>query len=142
VVLLSAHFQGFARDLQSETAQVIASKVQSSLQTLIQVHLSAHLALDHGNPSAENIAKDFDRFGFNLKAELAADPANAFRLQHLAALNKWQNVAAHRSTALPPGVPLTLASVQTWRVACDELTAALDGIEYNQLRSILPRRPW
>jgi hypothetical protein len=53
VVLLSAHFQGFARDLQSETAQVIASKVRSSLQTLTQAHLSAHRALDHGNPSAE-----------------------------------------------------------------------------------------
>src|SRR5437868_14245203 len=71
VVLLSAHFQGFARDLHSETALVIASKVRSSLQPLIQAHLSAHRALDHGNPNAENIAKDFDRFGFNLKVKLA-----------------------------------------------------------------------
>ncbi len=142
VVLLSAHFQGFARDLQSETAQVIASKVRPSLQPLIQAHLSAHRAMDHGNPNSENIARDFDRFGFDLKVELAADPVNALRLQHLAALNKWRNVAAHRSTTLPPGVPLTLASVQTWQVACDELAAALDGIVYNKLRKRLRRKPW
>ena len=142
VVLLSAHFQGFARDLHSETAQIIATKVRSSLQLLIQAHFSAHCALDHGNPNAENLAKDFDRFGFNLKVELAAGLANTLRLQHLAALNKWRNVAAHRSTTLPAGIPLTLAAVQTWRVACDELAAALDGIVYNQLRRLLRRPPW
>src|SRR5712692_10498206 len=97
VVLLSAHFQGFARDLHSETAQVIASKVRSSLQPLIQAHFSAHRALDHGNPNVENIAKDFDRFGFDLRVKLAADPTSALRLQHLAALNKWRNVAAHHN---------------------------------------------
>ncbi len=142
VVLLSAHFQGFARDLHSEAAQVIASKVRSSLQLLIQAHFSAHRALDHGNPTTENIARDFDRFGFNLKVELAGDPANAPRLQHLAALNKWRNVAAHHSTTLPPGIPLTIAAVQAWRVACDELAAVLDAALYNQLRRTLRRKPW
>lgn len=142
VVLLSAHFQGFSRDLHSEAAQVIVSKIRPSLQMLIQAHFAAHRALDHGNPNAENLAKDFDRFGFDLKAELAANPANALRLQHLAALNKWRNVAAHQSTTLPPGIPLTRAALQTWRVACDELTVALDGIMYNKLRKRLRRRPW
>jgi hypothetical protein len=142
VVVLSAHFQGFARDLHSEAAQVIASKVRPSLQALIQTHFSAHRALDHGNPNVENIAKDFDRFGLNLKVELATDPANALRLQHLTAMNKWRNVAAHHSTKLPPGIPLTLASVQTWRVACDELTATLDAILYNKLQRTLRRKPW
>jgi hypothetical protein len=32
VVLLSAHFQGFCRDLCTEAAQVITSKVRPSLQ--------------------------------------------------------------------------------------------------------------
>src|ERR1700680_1200751 len=49
VVLLSAHFQGVARDLHSETGQVIASKVRPSLQLLVQSHFAAHRALDHGN---------------------------------------------------------------------------------------------
>jgi hypothetical protein len=36
------------------------------------------------------------RFGFTL--DLAADPANLPRVQHLAALNRWRNVAAHQGT--------------------------------------------
>jgi hypothetical protein len=95
-----------------------------------------------GYPTAENIARDFDRFGFNLKVELAADPANALRLQRLAALNKWRNVAAHHTTTLPPGIPLTLAAVQSWRLACDDLTSALDANLINQLRRLFRRKPW
>jgi hypothetical protein len=142
VVLLSAHFQGFARDLHTEAAQVVASKVRPSLQPLVLNQFSAHRVLDQGNPSAESIARDFKRFGFDLKAELAADPANALRLQHLSALNKWRNVAAHQGTALPPGIPLTLAALRTWRVACNELAFAMDRVAYNQLRILLRRKPW
>jgi hypothetical protein len=65
VVLLSAHFQGFCRDLYTEPAQIIASKVRPSLQLLIRAQFSAHRALDHGNPNADNITRDF-----NLKREL------------------------------------------------------------------------
>jgi hypothetical protein len=142
VVLLSAHFQGFARDLYTEAAQIVTSKVRPSLQMLMQAQFRAHRALDHGNPTAENIARDFDRFGFNLRAELTADPANVLRLQHLAHLNQWRNVAAHHSPTLPPGLPLTLTALQTWRQTCHELALALDGITYNHLRQTLRRKPW
>jgi hypothetical protein len=142
VVLLSAHFQGLARDLHTEAAVVVASKVRGSLRPLVEAHFSAHRALDHGNPIAENLARDFERFGFDMKAQLATDPTNALRLQHLAALNKWRNVAAHHSTTLPPGIPLTLAALRTWRAACNELAFAMDGIAYNQLRKRLRRKPW
>jgi hypothetical protein len=142
VVLLSAHFQGFCRNLYTEAAQIIASKVRLSLQLLIQDQFSAHRALDRGNPNVDNIAKDFDRFGFELKRELDADPANAPRRHDLAALNRWRNVAAHQGTTLPPGGPLALASLQAWRVSCDGLATSLDGIMYNQLRRILRRKPW
>ena len=77
VVSLSAHFQGFCRDLYSEAAQLIASRVRPRFQWLFQSQFSAHCALDHGNPNTDNIAKDFDRFGFDLRAEINADPANA-----------------------------------------------------------------
>ena len=142
VVLLSAHFQGFCRDLHTEAAQVIASKVRSSLQTLIQGQCCVQRALDHGNPTVENIARDFDRFSFNLKAALAVDPANYHRLQHLADLNKWRNVAAHHVPIHPPGVPLTLVALQTWRLTVHELAVVLDGIMYNQLRQLLRCKPW
>jgi hypothetical protein len=86
VVLLSAHFQGFCRDLYVEASQIIASKVRGSLQAIIQTQFIDHLALDHGNPNLPNLRKDFERFGFKLN--LTADPANHLRLQDLSELNK------------------------------------------------------
>src|SRR6266478_1197516 len=66
VVLLSAHFQGFCRDLYAESAQIIASKVRSSLRILIQKQFIDHLALDRGNPNLDNLKRDFERFGVKL----------------------------------------------------------------------------
>lgn len=41
VLLLAAHFQGFCRDLHTECAQIIASKVRPSLEILFQSQFSA-----------------------------------------------------------------------------------------------------
>jgi hypothetical protein len=86
VVLLSAHFQWFCRDLYTEGAVVIATKVRRRLRLLIQDQFTAHRKLDRGNPSLQHLKDDFNRFGFPL--DLAADPANMPRLVHLDALNK------------------------------------------------------
>src|SRR5437899_4851851 len=90
VVLLSARFQGFCRDLYTEASQFVASKVRATLQTLIQTQFGAHRALDRGNPNLHNLKKDFGRFGFTLDL-VATDPANILRLQHLSILNAWRN---------------------------------------------------
>jgi hypothetical protein len=140
VVLLSAHFQGFCRDLHTEAAMVISSKVRSSLRLLIQEQFTVHRILDHGNPTHDHLKSDFKRFGLELN--LADDPSNAPRLVHLSALNKWRNVAAHQGTTIPTGIPLNLLSLQTWRTSCDELAHLLDDIVYNYLRTILRRAPW
>src|SRR5437763_11893114 len=79
-VLLSAHFQGFCRDLYTESAQIIVSKVRLSLRALIQRQFSAHRRLDHGNPNFENLQKDFKRFDISIGPLLAKDSANAMRL--------------------------------------------------------------
>lgn len=141
VVLLSAHFQGFCRDLYTECAQVISSKVRPRLKLLVQDQFMAQTALDRGNPSHDNIKKDFHRFGFKL--DLAdADAANPVRLKHLAEMNGWRNVAAHQGTDHPPGVGLTLANLRAWRSSCSGLAASLDGVLYSELRKILRRAPW
>jgi hypothetical protein len=142
VVLLSAHFQGFCRDLCTVAAQLITFEVQPKLLMLILAQFTAHRALDRGNPNIDNIAKDFDRFGFDLRAEINTDPANAPRQQHLATLNQWRNVAAHQGTALPAGGPLTLPTLQTWWKSCSGLATSLDAIMYNEVRMILRRKPW
>jgi hypothetical protein len=140
VLLLSAHFQGFCRDLYTECAQIIASKVRPRLRLLIQVQFTAHSKLNHGNPNLRNLREDFERFDFTLDLA-AADPANAAHLTDLDQLNKWRNVAAHHGT-VPSAVPLNLPALQGWRNACDRLATSLDGIMYNELRSILMRAPW
>jgi len=140
VVLLGAHFQGFCRDLYTEAAIVIASKVRPALRLLVQEQFTASRKLDRGNPNLQNLKADFNRFDFTL--DLALDPANVPRLNHLAALNKWRNVAAHQGRTLPVGIPLNLPSLQDWRASCDGLATSLDEIVYNQLRKILKRAPW
>lgn len=140
VLLLSAHFQGFCRDLYTEAAQVIVFKVRSSLQTLIQKQFTLPRQLDHGNPNLQHLKEDFDRF--DLKLDLTADPANVPRLGHLAALNKWRNVAAHQDPILPADILLDLHSLRAWRTSCNGLAVSLDDIMYNHLRKALRRSPW
>jgi hypothetical protein len=140
VLLLSAHFQGFCRDLYTECARVILSRVRASLRALILTQFTASLRLDHGNPNLPNLRQDFERFLFTL--DLAgADPANPARLIDLAVLNQWRNVAAHHGN-VPAGVPLSLPSLRSWRNSCDGLATSLDNILYNEMRRILRRAPW
>jgi hypothetical protein len=82
ILLLSAHFQGYCRDLYTECAQIIASKVRPALQVLVQEQFTANRKLDHGNPNIDNLKKDFNRFGFSLSMA-DYDPANQARLANL-----------------------------------------------------------
>src|SRR5262245_39166050 len=59
VLLLSAHFQGFCRDLHTECAQIIVMRVRPSLQALMQRQFTAHRRLEHGNPNLQNLREDF-----------------------------------------------------------------------------------
>lgn len=109
-----------------------------------QAQFSAHLALEKGNPSHENIKRDFNRFGFLLDLP-TADAANAQRLTDLGHLNEWRNKAAHQGTkALGGGVPatLTLPIIQAWRASCDGLATSLDGIMNAELLRIMGVAPW
>jgi hypothetical protein len=140
VLLLSAHFQGFCRDLYAECAQIVVSRTRASLQLLIQGQFTSNLRLDHGNPTVTSLKADFERFHFPLHLS-TADPANPARITLLDRMNRWRNAAAHHGNA-PAGIPLDLPSLRDWRNACDGLAISLDGIMYTQLRRILRRQPW
>jgi len=140
VLLLSAHFQGFCRDIYTECTQIVVSRVRGSLQLLVQEQFSAHRKLDRGNPNVQNLKIDFERFGFSLDL-VAVDAANRVRLAHLGVLNEWRNVAAHHGIVLP-NQALSLSVLQAWRSSCDGLAASLDAIMYTQLKRILRRKPW
>ncbi len=122
VLSLSAHFQGFCRDLYSECAQLITGRFRPALQSFLQAQCRTARRLDMGNPTLQNIVADFERFGFHLGLS-SRDPANPVRITDLGHLNAWRNTAAHQG--LPPrGVPaLGLPVVLAWRSSCDGLGA-------------------
>jgi hypothetical protein len=144
VMLLSGHFQGFCRDLYTECAQLCVIAVAAGLQPAVQAQFAAEIRLNTGNPTMENIRRDFERFGFLL--DLAgADPANPLRGTHLGHLNYWRNAVAHQKATPPPlGVPaiVTLAEVQTWRASCDGLATSLDDMMHRTLTRMLGVAPW
>lgn len=76
VLHLSAHFQGFCRNLYTECSQIWIAAIPSGLRATAQKQFSAQLALEKGNPTYDNIKKDFNRFGFllNLQAVHPAGP--------------------------------------------------------------------
>ncbi len=55
VLHLSAHFQGFCRDLSTECTQIWIAAIPGGLQSSAQAQFSAQLALEKGNPSHDNI---------------------------------------------------------------------------------------
>lgn len=140
ILLLSAHFQGFCRDLYTESSQIISSRVDPSLEMIVQHQFTMNCSLGYGNPNLDNIKKDFNRFGFELDM-VAADPANHVRLAHLKELNRWRNIAAHHGNVPPSGLP-ALTTVQDWLASCNGLACSLDSIMYNQLHVILRHGPW
>ena len=141
VLHLSAHFQAFCRDLYSECSQFWASLIPAGMQTTVASQFSAQLALDKGNPSHENIKKDFNRFGFEVDLQ-AAHAEGPLRVTHLALLNAWRNKAAHRSRGdvVPPD--LSLPEIRDWRASCDGLAASLDAIMYDNLLRTTGVAPW
>lgn len=141
VLHLSAHFQGFCRDLYTECSQICISAMPLGLQPTAQLQFLAHLAIENGNPNHANLKRDFGRFGFSLNLHAT----NPHQLTDLGHLNAWRNKAAHQgSRSLGGGVPAALALpiVQGWKTSCDGLASALDGIMYVELLRIMGVAPW
>src|SRR5277367_410493 len=54
VLHLSAHFQGFCRDLYTECSQIFIAAIPPGFQMTAQRQFSAQLALEKGNPNYDN----------------------------------------------------------------------------------------
>lgn len=144
VLHLSAHFQGFCRDLYTECSQIWISAIPPGLHATAQAQFAAHLAPEKGNPSHDNVKRDFNHFGFQLDLQ-AANAMGPQRVTDLGHLNDWRNKAAHQGTQpLGGGVPaaLTLAIVQGWRASCDGLAVSLDDNMGAELLRIMGVAPW
>ncbi|MGH7139941.1 MAG: hypothetical protein ACREHD_29735, partial [Pirellulales bacterium] len=71
VLHLSAHFQGFCRDIYTQCSQICIARMPAGLQAGAQLQFLAHLAIENGNPSYVNLTRDFERFGLTLNRHLS-----------------------------------------------------------------------
>lgn len=145
VMLLSAHFQGFCRDLYSECVQTVTTipAIPRLMQFMFQVQCMTSREIDGANPRYETLRKDYERFGIDLGAELATDPANANRIGDLHHMNLWRNYAAHHKNAAPAhGGPFVVATVRGWQDSCAGLAAELDRIMYDRIVVLTGLAPW
>ena len=55
VLHVSAHFQGFCRDLYTECSQIWIAAIPAGFRATAQAQFFTHLALEKGNPSYDNI---------------------------------------------------------------------------------------
>lgn len=140
-MLLSAHFQGFCRDLYTELTQKIAAAIPPSISLIMQTQCSSDLKLNNANPSFKTIASDFWRFGIDIKIALEpnvpAQKLNKKRRSDIHQLNEWRNYCAHYNDSVPTEAgEFTLARVTAWKQSCDEFAVELDRVVMAHLQSL------
>src|SRR4051812_47772872 len=131
-VLLASQFQGFCRDLHTESvARLMAyTNPPASVRHLIQAGFTRGRQLDRKNAQPGSVGADFGLLGIKFWDEVDRhDPKNKQRRAQLEDLNKWRNSIAHQSfDEVSPGVEpnLTLQQVRRWRSVCGRLARSFD----------------
>jgi hypothetical protein len=145
-VLLSSQFQRFCRDLHSEAAEFLTSRIDVALQEIIHKRFTEGRKLDVGNPNPANIGSDFARFGISFWDNVStAHPDYVKRRAHLEQLNSWRNAIAHQDfTKSECGgrTSVRLAEVKRWRHACSAVAFRFDKIVAEHLRDKTGFLPW
>ncbi len=141
VMLLSAHFQGFCRDLYTEMSLRVASATSPNLTRAIQIQCDSDLKLNNRNADYATIKSDYERFGIDFDTALAPDEPtrklNKARRSKLHQLNQWRNYCAHYNDSHPTEAgTFGLAEVRDWKQACDEFVRELDRIATIHLTSM------
>jgi hypothetical protein len=141
VTLLSAHFQGFCRDLYTESSLKVVDRIkQVGLRPIVQVQFAAGLLLEKMNPTLDALSEDFRRFGIaDLRAAIGTTPPADTHKGRLKAMNGCRNKCAHGEPAIPE---LLLANIQDWRNSCDWLAAQLNAVVYDKLWVAFRSTPW
>lgn len=145
-VLVSAHFQGFCRELHSECINALTQTVPSGLvKASFQKALLYGRKLDRGNPNPGNIGEDFNRFEFLFwDTVYKLDHRNKGYRNLLENLNQWRNAIAHQdfNPLILGATILRLSIVRAWRRACDQLATAFDETMKSQLTAMTNNVPW
>lgn len=146
VVLLSAEFQGFCKELHRECGRHFASLVPVTIREVVFNQFLAQRLLDRGNPNPGNIGADFNRLGLKLfdLAERTDSRVEDWR-KSLGELNDWRNAIAHQDfdpTKLGGTIPLRLGRVRGWRAACGRLARVFDAVLGRHLEATTGVKPW
>jgi len=147
VLLLSARFQAYCRDLHTEAFAHILDSVSAPLRPIVYSAATRNRALDRGNPTPGNIGGDFNRLDFRFwDAMTAADKRNASRQAKLERLCQWRNAIAHHEIAnkgakLDPS-RITLDVCRNWQSALNGLVKTIDQVVADQTEALTGTRPW
>lgn len=147
-VLLAAQFQGFCRDLHTESVDFLVAVIpQPEFQLAVWRELQWNRQLDSKNANQGTIGGDFGRLGVsNFWERVDGIFANNHRRrQWLDELNTWRNAIAHQmfDPALLGGTTLLrLARVQRWRRGCNRLALSMDRVLRAYIQSITSNAPW
>lgn len=152
VVLLSAQFQGFCRDLHTECAEHLRtslaqhSAASAAAATILGAGFTTNRRLSRDNPTIDALKDDFGRFGFVFWRHVElVDPRKQSRQRSLQVLNEWRNAIAHQSidpAKLGGRTTIVLSMVRKWRRDCDGLAESFDTVMRARLRDILGSPPW
>jgi hypothetical protein len=146
VLLLSAEFQGFCRDLHTEASDHILVQVPGPIRGVVQIQFLFNRALDRGNPSPGNLGNDFGRFDLSFWPALTTlDGRTPDRRRLLDEMNDWRNAIAHHdydAGRLGGTLSLRLSQVRRWRRNCDRLGRLFEAVLADRLRVITGHTPW
>jgi hypothetical protein len=146
VTLLSSHFQGFCRDLHTESIERIVAASPAPIQWFLRAEFVRNRSLGKGNPHPGAIGSDFNRLGIEFWDEVyALDARNERRGKSLQELIDWRNAIAHQdfdAVAHGGNPTLHLATVKAWRSSANGLARSFDLAMYNYLERLLGKAPW
>ena len=146
-VLLASQFQGFCRDLHSESVDYLASGLTpASLRPIVRTEFLWNRQLDRGNAQSGSLGSDFGRLGVDFWRQVENHhPTNQARKSALDLLNDWRNAIVHQD--FKPGkfgshTNLRLATVQQWRRDCGRLAWSFDEVMRQHIESLTSATPW
>ena len=148
-LLLASQFQGFCRNLHTETATAIALSLTPSASRMYKVLLKEftfNRKLDGGNANPGNIGSDFNRFGIDFWAMVdSLHPHGKLLRDRLDELNRWRNAIAHDNfdSVNSSGIMfLRIERVRRWRQTCQKLARVFEKALDVYLRQLIGYPPW
>jgi hypothetical protein len=160
-VAVASQFQGFCRDLHTESADVVADVIGSlgpggsvdsaAVAGLVSNALTRNRRLDRGNAHPGGLGESFKSFELDIWGVAGQlDARTARRLVRLEQLNIWRNAIAHQDfdfsrrqmQVLGDASGLDLRKVRAFRSCCDQLAGTFDRVLARHLESIVGVRPW